>query len=229
MYSNYSLLTIIGDLTYLQFQIWTINDLSWLWASAMLLALMYLCNWHYKRIKGLIQLIGRATMGTYHLRYSEQEHLMSIVLYWLGGTWVTEFAHAALSMPGLSITQSHCMTSIQASLSFLTQNELTSNITTAYQIDTPCGDWVIGLVCMIDEIQVEEVLDWCPCMNGVIGLCWEHSRCEGCVLDNIDDAHLLFDDLQIKGSILVQRYVYDRSLWVQPQSQSRSYRLWLLK
>src|SRR5260370_19496339 len=101
-------------------------------------------------------------------------------------------------MPGLSITQSHCMTSIQASLSFLTQNELTSNITAAYQIDAPCGDRVVGLVCMIDEIKVEEVLDWCPCTNGVIGLCQEHLRHEGCIFNNIDDAHLLFDDLANK-------------------------------
>jgi len=43
-------------------------------------------------------------MGTYKPQYTEQEHLMSIVLYCLGGARVVEFAHAAFGMPGLTMT-----------------------------------------------------------------------------------------------------------------------------
>ncbi len=60
---------------------------------------------------------------------------------------------------------------IQASLSFPTVDQLTSNIATAYKIDRPPGNQVIGLVCMIDKIKVEETLDWCPSMNSMIRLC----------------------------------------------------------
>ena len=43
-------------------------------------------------------------MGTYKPQYTEQEHLMSIVLYCLGGAQVAEFTHAAFRMPGLMMT-----------------------------------------------------------------------------------------------------------------------------
>ena len=75
-------------------------------------------------INEIIQLVGRVMVGTYHPRYTEQDHLMSIVLYHLGGAWVAEFAHTVLGMPGLSTTQWHCTTSIQASPSFPTQMSL---------------------------------------------------------------------------------------------------------
>ncbi len=146
-------------------------------------------------INKIIRLIGRAMLGTYNPTYTEQEHLISVVLYRLGGARVAEFAHAALGMPGLTTTRKHCMTSIQASSSSPTLEELTSNITAAYQIDAPSSDCVVSLVCMIDEIKVEETLDWCPHTNTVIGLCREHSRADACVFNNIDDAHVMFDDL----------------------------------
>ena len=129
----------------------------------------------------------------YQLRYTEQEHLMSVVLYRLG-----EFAHAALGMPGLATTQQHCMTAILASLAFPTLDELTSNIVAAYKINAPSSDRVNGLVCMIDEIKVEERLDWCPCTNSILSLCREHSRSDVHVFNNIDDAHIIFDDLANK-------------------------------
>ncbi|KAF8325088.1 uncharacterized protein EI90DRAFT_3238888 [Cantharellus anzutake] len=105
-------------------------------------------------INGIIQLIGRAALGTYSPRHTEQEHLMSVVLYWLGGARVAE-----------------------------------SNIATAFQIDAPSNNQVVGLVCMIDEIKVEEVLDWCLHTNSVIGLCREHSGCNAHAINNIDDLH----------------------------------------
>ena len=36
-------------------------------------------------INEIIQLIGRAAIGTYKPRHTDQEHLMSVVLYQLGG------------------------------------------------------------------------------------------------------------------------------------------------
>ncbi|KAF8327756.1 uncharacterized protein EI90DRAFT_3018003 [Cantharellus anzutake] len=118
-------------------------------------------------------------------RCTEQEHLMSVVLYWLGGAHVAEFAHAALGMPGIATTRQHCTTSIRASPAFPTLDEMRSNITTAYQIDAPSNNQVVSLVCMIDEIKVEEVLDWCLHTN----------RCNEHAINNIGDAHTLFDDL----------------------------------
>ncbi|KAF8327604.1 uncharacterized protein EI90DRAFT_3018097 [Cantharellus anzutake] len=120
---------------------------------------------------------------------------MSVVLYRLGGTHVAEFAHAALSMPGIATTRRHCTTSIHASPAFPTLDEMRSNIATAFQIDAPSNNQVVSLVCMIVEIKVEEVLDWCLHTNSVIGLCREHSGCNAHAINNIDDVHTLFDDL----------------------------------
>ena len=106
-----------------------------------------------------------------------------------------EFAHAVLGTPGVSTTQRHCTTSIQASLSFPTVDQLTSNIAAAYKIDRPPGNQVIGLVCMIDEIKVEEMLDWCPSMNSMIRLCQEHLGSSVHIFNNIDNVHVLFDNL----------------------------------
>ena len=53
-------------------------------------------------INGIIWLIERAAIGTYKPQYMEQDHLMSIVLYHLGGAWVAEFVHAAIGTPGLT-------------------------------------------------------------------------------------------------------------------------------
>src|SRR6266436_2085828 len=108
---------------------------------------------------------------------------------------VAEFVHAALSMPGLSTTRWHCLTSIQASQTFPTMEQLTLNITAAYQIDAPSSNQVSGLVCMVDEIKVEEMLNWCPSTNSMIGLCREHSGASVQVFSNIDNAHVIFDDL----------------------------------
>ncbi|KAF8327198.1 uncharacterized protein EI90DRAFT_2928786 [Cantharellus anzutake] len=149
-------------------------------------------------INEIIRLIGRAAMGTYKPRYTEEEHLMSVVLYRLGGARVAEFAHAALGTPGLTVTRRHCTTSILASPAFPTLDELTSNIASAYSIDAPSGSRVTGLICMVDEIKVEETLDWCSRTNSVIGLCREHSQPMAHVFNNIDDAHLIFDDLANK-------------------------------
>ena len=123
---------------------------------------------------------------------------MSIVLYRLGGAQVVEFAHAAFGMPGLMMTQRHCMTSILASPAFPTLDELASNIASAYAIDAPSSSQVTGIICMVDEIKVEETLDWCPHTNNIIGLCCEHSLAIPHIFNNIDDAHTIFDDLANK-------------------------------
>ena len=53
-------------------------------------------------VREIVNLLTRATLGTYQPKYTEEEHLMSIVLYQLGGSRVAEFAHAALGTPGLT-------------------------------------------------------------------------------------------------------------------------------
>ena len=53
----------------------------------------------------------------------------------------------------------------------------------------------MGIVCMVDEIKVEETLDWCPHTNNIIGLCCEHSQMLGHKFNHIDDAHSVCDNL----------------------------------
>src|SRR5260370_21604563 len=87
------------------------------------------------------------------------------------------------------------MTSILASPTFPTLDEIASNIASAYAIDAPSSSQVKGVICMVDEIKVEEMLDWCPCTNSIIGLCHEHSFAIPHGFNNINDSHSIFDHL----------------------------------
>ncbi|KAF8319554.1 uncharacterized protein EI90DRAFT_2940187, partial [Cantharellus anzutake] len=149
-------------------------------------------------IRGIIQLLTRATLGTYRPAYTEEEHLISIVLYRLGGARVAEFAHAALGTPGLTTVRKHCITSILASAVFPKLDELTRNIESAYEHCTLTGKGRVGLVCMFDEIKVKEGLDWCPWTNSVIGLCREHSSSCPYTFHNLDDAQVICEELSEK-------------------------------
>ena len=96
---------------------------------------------------------------------------MSIVLYQLGGARVAKFAHTALGTPGLSTIKKFCSTSILASSAFPKLDELMKNIKSAYEYSAQSEEVTVGLICMFNEIKVEEGLDWCPQTNSIIGLC----------------------------------------------------------
>ena len=96
---------------------------------------------------------------------------MAIMLYQLGGARVAEFAHATLGTPGLTAVQKYCTTSVLASSVFSKLEELMQNIKSAYEYSMQSEEEAIGLICMFDEIKVDEGLDWCPKTNSIIGLC----------------------------------------------------------
>ena len=121
---------------------------------------------------------------------------MSIVLYQLGGSRVAEFAHAALETPGLTTVQKYCMTLILASSIFPGLEELNKNMKSAYEYGTQSGEGMMGLICMFNEIKVDEGLDWCPQTNSIIGVCREHSGSSPYVFSNLDDAQVICEDLQ---------------------------------
>ena len=152
--------------------------------------------WKKHGIREIIHPLTRATLGTYCPQYTEEQHLMSMVLYQLGGTRVAEFTHAALGTPGLSTVWKHCMTSILASSVFPKMDKLMWNIESAYEHSARSAQGMVGLICMFDEIKVEEGLDWCPQTNSIIGLCWEHSSPSLYIFSNLDDAQVICEDLQ---------------------------------
>src|SRR5260370_29273797 len=103
--------------------------------------------------------------------------------------------HAAIIMPGLTTVRQHCTMLIHASPAFPMMDDAVLNITSVCMVNTPSGSQVTGIVCMVDEIKVEETLNWCPCTNSIIGLCCEHSQPMAHKFNNINDAHIVFDDL----------------------------------
>ena len=76
-------------------------------------------------------------------------------------------------------------------------DELNQNIKSAYEYGVQLEE-TMGLICMFNEIKVEEGLDWCPWTNAVIGLCQEHSSLSPHILNNLDDAQLICEDLQAR-------------------------------
>src|SRR5260370_27563162 len=85
--------------------------------------------------------------------------------------------------------------SIHASPAFPTMDDVILNINSVCMVNMPSGSQVRGIVCMMDEIKVEETLDWCPHTNSIIGLCHEHSQPAAHIFNNIDNTHIIFDDL----------------------------------
>ena len=77
---------------------------------------------------------------------------------------------------------------------FPKSDELNWNIKSAYEYGIQLGE-TMGLICMFDEIKVDETLDWCPWTNAIIGLCQEHSSPNPHVFNNLDDAQLVCEDL----------------------------------
>lgn len=106
----------------------------------------------------------------------------------LGGACVASLVHQALGAPALSMLHTAARSTV-ASLSplagFPSKSEIQHNIRAAFK--NSCGNTGCGYVLMVDEIKVEERMQWDPSNNKVLGLCWEHTGHVGlefCLMSN---------------------------------------------
>ena len=118
-----------------------------------------------------------------------------MLLYCLGGAWLTEFAHHALHLQSLSTAQCQICVSLSSSPVFPSKGEIHGNIESTH-IHSANKTTIMGQVLMINEIKLEENLQWDSTSNCILGLCWEHSHGHTHQFNKIDDAEVICDDLE---------------------------------
>ncbi|KAH9034598.1 hypothetical protein EDB85DRAFT_1863906 [Lactarius pseudohatsudake] len=146
-------------------------------------------------VRGMMELLDRARKGLYKPKnFTEEEMSRGLLFLRLGGARVARLAHQALGAPSLS-TLRHGSNAIalQASLSpcagFPTKSEIQRNIRVAFK--NWHGNARCGYILMIDEIKVEERMQWDPSTNGILGLCREHTGHVGLEFCSMSDPRAL--------------------------------------
>ncbi|KAH9008274.1 hypothetical protein EDB84DRAFT_1671878 [Lactarius hengduanensis] len=146
-------------------------------------------------VRGMMELLDRARKGLYKPKnFTEEEMSRGLLFLRLGGARVARLAHQTLGAPSLSTLRHRSNAiSLQASLSpcagFPTKSEIQHNIRVAFQNSR--GNAGCGYTLMIDEIKVEERMQWDPTTNRILGLCREHTEHVGLEFCSMSDARAL--------------------------------------
>jgi hypothetical protein len=110
--------------------------------------------------------------------YQITDFQCAYLIYKLGGRAAANIAHKTLGIPA---TKCHIMTSpLQSSSGFPTTTELESNLSICYpprlSSDPTSGEAqkIQGMLIAVDELKVQERLQWDPRSNHILGVCREH-------------------------------------------------------
>jgi hypothetical protein len=151
---------------------------------------------HRTGIKALIQQYEHAADRLYQPRgYSKNDIMHSIILLWLGGACVAEFAHQSLSLPSLTtIWRNTVLHTLVMLPSFPTLAEIEANLRPCYAAqDSICESHsgpglglglrlrggtqkIIHEVIMLDELAMEKHVQWDDSTNKFLGTCYEHNH-----------------------------------------------------
>ncbi|KAK0493957.1 hypothetical protein EDD18DRAFT_1310464 [Armillaria luteobubalina] len=138
-------------------------------------------------IRGILEMYEAATKGVYHPKsFTEEEEMLAVLFWRLGGIRLAEIAHCALYLPGMtSICGLSTVPPIQPSFGLPTVNEIELNIVSCFESIRPileslhtlqAQNQVIHMVLMFDEIAVEKRLWWDHKTNLFLGVCREHAH-----------------------------------------------------
>ena len=144
---------------------------------------------HRAGIKTLIQQYERAAEKLYKPKgYTNEDIMRSIVLLWLGGARVAEFAHQFLALPSLTtIRRQTVLPTLLVSPSAPTVAEVEANIISCYSSlasysgkdsegSSRISQTIIHQVLMLDELAVEKRVRWDDLHNKFQGTCREHNH-----------------------------------------------------
>ena len=98
-------------------------------------------------------------------------------MYKIGRRATANIAHRALGTPSIDTTKRHVSTSpIIPSPGFPTLAELESNLATCYPKNgvPDYANSLKGITMQVDEIKIQERLQWEPKPNVILGVCREH-------------------------------------------------------
>jgi hypothetical protein len=155
-------------------------------------------------VRGMLEMLDRARKGLYKPKnFTGEEMSCGLLFLRLGGACVASLAHQTLGSPTLSTlcygsAARSTVTSLSPSAGFPTKSEIQCNIRAAFK--NSCGNAGCGYVLMIDEIKVEERMQWDPSTNKIMGLCCEHTEHVGLEFFSMSDANALVHGI-LRGEI----------------------------
>ncbi|PBK90076.1 hypothetical protein ARMGADRAFT_1032672 [Armillaria gallica] len=148
----------------------------------------------YKRL-----MYEAAAKGVYHPKsFTEEEEMLAVLFWRLGGVRLAEIAHRALNLPGMTtIRDRSTVPPIRPSYGLPTTTEIEKNIVSCLESIRPILESlrclpkrVVHMVLMLDEIAVEKRIRWDHDTNYFLGVCREHSHrasLEFCSSDDMDE------------------------------------------
>lgn len=168
---------------------------------------------HGNGIHKMLEMVKKATEGTYHPReFDEEEDLQALLFLCLGGTRVADIAHCIFGTPAVSTIQ-RCtiIPQILAPPSFPTADEIELNIAESFKVISDLlgasTQKMLHAVIMFDKILVEKHPHWDDKTNKILGLCYEHGQNTSLEFISEEDLQTIWDELQ-GGEIHLAHEVY---------------------
>lgn len=110
--------------------------------------------------------------------YQITDFQCAYLIYKLRGQAAANIAHKSLGIPSIDAKKHHIMTApLQSSSGFPTTTELESNLSICYppclMSDPTSGEAqkIQGMIIAVDELKVQECLQWDPRSNHILGVC----------------------------------------------------------
>ncbi len=128
-------------------------------------------------IQGILEIYESAAQGVYQPKsFTEEEEMLGILFWQLGGIQLAEITHHALNPPGMT-TLHGCLTvpQILPSYSQPSMPEIEKNITSCFKgillILKSLPQSVVHVVLMFDEIAIEKHIQWDNKTDFFLGTC----------------------------------------------------------
>ncbi|KAJ7697289.1 hypothetical protein B0H16DRAFT_1840317, partial [Mycena metata] len=162
------------------------------------------CIKQKRGIRGMFDTYLRAAKGLWKTANTEEEDMFGLAMLKLAGVRVTEIAHRALGLPGVTTLRNRMITPpLTASPGAPKVEEIQKNIEVCFGgiVDALATKKVVHQIIMFDEIATEKRIRWDPRTNHFLGVCRQHAHRVGLEFNGERDLDALFDALAKKTGI----------------------------
>ncbi|KAJ7183864.1 hypothetical protein C8R46DRAFT_1186739 [Mycena filopes] len=159
------------------------------------------CIKQKRGIRGMLDTYLRAARGLYKPANSEEEDMLGLVVFKLGGVRVAEIAHRACGLPGITTLRNRMITPpLTASPGAPKVEEIQKNIDACFIGigDVLAVKKVVHQVVMFDEFATEKRIRWDPRTNQFLGVCRQHAHEVGLEFNGESDLDELMAALEKK-------------------------------
>ncbi|KAJ7696885.1 hypothetical protein B0H16DRAFT_1903738 [Mycena metata] len=161
------------------------------------------CVKQKRGIRGMLDAYLRAAKGLWKPANSEEEDMFGLAMLKLAGVRVTEIAHRALGLPGVTTLRNRMITPpLTASPGAPQVEEIQKNIEACFGgiVDALAAKKVVHQIVMFDEIATEKRIRWDPRTNHFLGVCRQHAHHVGLEFNGERDLDELLDALKKKAT-----------------------------